>query len=80
MDWDKIKETAADFDAILSKQKTPDECCEHAQIMLAALMYCDAKWIAELPKNERKAALQQVYEPFRDDVAEMAKMIVRGLV
>lgn len=80
MDWDKIKEAAADFDALLNGSKKPDECCEHARIMLAALMYCDAKWIAGLPKQERKAALQQVYEPFRDDVADMAKMIVRGLV
>ena len=80
MDWQKIKEAAADFDAILAKQKTPQECCEHAQIMLAALMYCDAKWIAEAPKSLRKEYLERVYEPFRDDVADMAKMIVKGLV
>ena len=71
---------AADFDALLNKEITPPEACEDAQIMLAALMYCDAKWIAEAPKSLRKEYLGRVYEPFQDDVSAMAKMIIKGQI
>ncbi len=80
MDWSKVKETAADFDALLDGSKKPDECCEHAQIMLAALMYCDAKWIAEAPKSLRKEYLSRVFPQFQDDVKDMAKLIIEGKI
>jgi len=78
MDWQRVKKVAADFDALLAKEITPPEACEDAQIMLAALMYCDAKWIAEAPKSLRKDYLGRVYEPFQDDVKDMASLIIKG--
>lgn len=78
MDWQRVKNAAADFDALIAKKITPEEACEDAQIMLAALMYCDAKWIAEAPKSLRKEYLGRVYEPFQDDVKDMAALIVKG--
>ncbi len=80
MDWQRVKKAAEDFDAILAKQITPPEAFEDAQIMLAALMYCDAKWIAEAPQSLRKEYLSRVYEPFQDDVRDMAKMIIKGQI
>lgn len=80
MDWERIKKASADFDALLAKEITPPEACEDAQIMLAALMYCDAKWIAEAPKSLRKEYLGRVYQPFQDDVKDMAALIVKGVI
>lgn len=80
MDWERINKASADFDALLAKEITPPEACEDAQIMLAALMYCDAKWIAEAPKSLRSNHLSMVYEPFQDDVSAMAKMIIKGQI
>lgn len=78
MDWQRVKKAAADFDALLNKEITPDEACDDAQTMLAALMYCDAKWIAEAPKSLRKEYLGRVYQPFQDDVKDMASLIIKG--
>lgn len=80
MDWERVKKASADFDAIINKQINPADACEDANIMLAALMYCDAKWIAEAPKANRKAMLEKVYKPFQDDVKDMVKMIVNGQI
>lgn len=78
MDWKRIKKASSDFDEILAKKISPNDACEDAQIMLAALMYSDAVWLVNQPKDERKTALGRVYAPFQDDVKEMAKMIIKG--
>lgn len=78
MDWSRVKKASADFDAVVSKKITPDEACEDANIMLAALMYCDAKWIADAPKAERKDMLERVHPPFKDDIKDMVGLIVKG--
>lgn len=80
MDWQRIKQASNDFDALLEKRITPPEACEDAQIMLAALMYSDAKWVSEMPKEQRKESLHRVYAPFQEDVREMAKMILTGRI
>lgn len=80
MDWQRIKQAANDFDALVEKRITPEQACEDAQIMLAALMYCDAKWIASASKPERKEMLYKVFEPFQDDVKDMVGLIVKGQI
>lgn len=80
MDWERVKKASADFDALLAKQITPEEACEDAKIILAALMYCDAKWIADAPKSLRKEYLGRVYQPFQDDVKDMVGLIVKGQI
>lgn len=78
MDWERIKQAANDFDALVEKRITPEQACEDARVMLAALMYCDANWIAESPKSLRKEYLERVYPPFQDDVKDMASLIIKG--
>lgn len=78
MDWQRIKQAANDFDALLNGQIGPDGACDDAKVMLAALMYADAKWIASAVKEDRKIMLNKVYPPFQDDVKDMVKMIVKG--
>ncbi len=80
MDWSRVKKASADFDAVVNKKMAPEDACEDANIMLAALMYCDAKWIADAPKEQRKAMLERVYKPFQDDVKDMVGLIVKGQI
>jgi acyl-CoA reductase-like NAD-dependent aldehyde dehydrogenase len=78
MDWDKIKRHADQFDRLLKKQLTVNEVDPEVSHALAFVMYADARWIAELPKDERKEALQRVHEICRDDVRDMAALIIKG--
>ena len=78
MDWNKIKRHAAQFEALLSKKLDVDDVDPEVSHSLAVMIYADARWIADLPKDERKGALSRVHELCRDDVKDMASMIIKG--
>jgi len=78
MDWHKIKRHAEQFNKLLDKELTVNEVDDEVSHALAFMMYADARWIAELPKEQRKQGLHKVHELFRDDVADMAKLILKG--
>ncbi len=78
MDWELIKRHAYQLDAVLKKQKTPSEVDPEIGHMMLVWCYCDARWLADLPAEERKEGLERVHELFRDDVKDMAKLILKG--
>ena len=78
MDWELIKKHAYQLDSVLKKEKKPDEVDPEIGHMMLVWCYADAKWLSELPRDQRKQGLQKVHELFRDDVADMAKLILKG--
>ncbi len=78
MDWDKIKRHADQFDRLLKKQLTVNDVDPEVSHALAFIMYADARWVADMPKEHRKEALQRVHEICRDDVRDMAALIIKG--
>jgi hypothetical protein len=78
MDWELIKRHAYQLDAVLKKQKQPGEVDPEIGHMMLVWCYCDARWLADLPAEERKEGLEKVHELFRDDVKDMAKLILKG--
>jgi hypothetical protein len=78
MDWELIKRHAYQLDAVLKKQKHPGEVDPEIGHMMLVWCYCDARWLADLPAEERKEGLDRVHELFRDDVKDMAKLILKG--
>ena len=78
MDWQLIKKHAYQLDAVLKKQKQASEVDSEIEHMMLTWCYCDARWIADMPKEQRKEALLRVHELFRDDVKQIATMIVKG--
>ena len=78
MDWQRIKRLAADFDDAVEKRKSLREVDTIINDFLLTVCYCDARAIADAPKEERKNILQRVHPVFRDDVESIAKMIIKG--
>lgn len=78
MDWHKIKHHAKQFDDLLNKKVTVTEVDEEVSHALAFMMYADARWIADAPKEQRKDMLDKVHEDCRDDVRDMATLIIKG--
>lgn len=78
MDWELIKRHAYQLDSVLKKEKRPDEVDPEINHMMLTWCYCDAAWIASLPAENRKEGLHRVHEMFRDDVAAIAKKIIKG--
>jgi len=78
MDWEKIKRHAYQLDAVLKKEKKASEVDPEIEHMMLTWCYCDARWIAGMPADERKEGLNKVHELFRDDVRDMAKLILKG--
>ena len=80
MDWHKIKRHAEQFNKLLDKELTVNEVDEEVSHALAFMMYADARWIADAPKDHRKGLLDKVHELCRDDVSDMAKLIITGKI
>lgn len=78
MDWGLIKRHAYQLDSVLKKQKQTSEVDPEIGHMMLVWCYCDARWLADLPVDERKEGLEKVHELFRDDVRDMAKLILKG--
>lgn len=78
MDWQRIKRLAADFDDAVEKRKTLQEVDPIINDFLLTVCYCDAKAIADAPKEQRKEILQKCHAVFRDDVEQIAKGILKG--
>lgn len=78
MDWEKIKRHAYQLDAVLKKEKKASEVDPEIEHMMLTWCYCDARWLADLPADERKEGLNKVHELFRDDVRDIAKLILKG--
>ncbi len=78
MDWQKIKNHAEQFNKLLDKELTVNDVDAEVSHALMIMIYADAAWIAEIPKSERKEALLKVHEICRDDVRDVATLIVKG--
>jgi hypothetical protein len=78
MDWELIKRHAYQLDAVIKKQKSTDEVDPEIGHMMLVWCYCDARWLADLPADERKTGLERVHDLFRDDVKDMARLILKG--
>lgn len=78
MDWQRIKRHAEQFDKLMNKELCVHDVDEEVSHALAFMMYADALWIANAPKDERKERIARVHESCRDDVRDMAKLIIRG--
>jgi hypothetical protein len=78
MDWQKIKHHSDQFDRLMKKELTVTDVDEEVSHALAFMLYADARWIADMPKEQRKEALQRVHPLCRDDVRDMAALIIKG--
>lgn len=78
MDWAKIKRHAEQFDQLIDGKLTVADVDQEVSHALAFIMYADASWLASGSKEQRKEMLERVYKPFQSDVADMAKMIIKG--
>lgn len=79
MDWPKIRNHAIQFDRLVKKECTVADVDEEVSHALAMMIYADAMWIAEAPKEQRKEMLERVHEITREDVKDMATLIIKGL-
>lgn len=80
MDWEKIKRHAEQFNQLLDKKLTVNDVDPEVSHALAFVMYADARWIADAPAEQRKEMLLKVHELCRDDVSDMAKLIIKGKI
>ncbi len=80
MDWQRIKRHAEQFNKLMDKELTVNDVDEEVSHALAFMMYADAAWVASAPKDERQNRLAKVHESCRDDVRDMAKLIVKGQI
>ena len=78
MDWQRIKKLAADFDDAVEKRKSLADVDPVINDFLLTVCYCDARAIADAPKESRKQILQRCHAVFRDDVEQIAKGILKG--
>ncbi len=79
MDWQKIKHHAIQFDRLVKKECTVEDVEPEVSHALAMMIYADAMWIAEAPKEQRKEMLERVHEITREDTKDMATLIIKGL-
>lgn len=80
MDWEKIKRHAQQFNDLLDKKVSVHEVDEEVSHALAFVMYADARWIADATKEQRKAMLNNVHQLCREDVKDMAALIIQGKI
>lgn len=80
MDWEKIKKHAKQFDDLFNKRVTVADVDDEVSHALAIMLYADARWIADAPKDQRKAMLERVHADCRQDVKDMAAMIIKGQI
>lgn len=80
MDWEKIKKHAEQFNQLIDKKLTVDQVDEEVSHALAMMIYADARWVADAPKEQRQAMLERVHEICRDDVKDMAALIIKGKI
>ena len=78
MDWLRIKRLAADFDDAVEKRKPLSEVDPIINDFLLSVCYCDARAIADAPKEQRNEILQRCHVVFRDDVEAIARGILKG--
>ena len=77
MDWQKIRHHAIQFDRLVKKECTVTDVDEEVSHALAMMIYADAMWIADAPKEQRKEMLERIPELTRQDTKDMATMIIR---
>lgn len=78
MDWAKIKHRADQFDRLIKKELTVADVDIEVSEGLLMMIYADARWIADMPKEERKKALERIPELTRQDTKDIAALIIRG--
>ena len=78
MDWAKIKHRADQFDRLIKKELTVADVDIEVSEGLLMMIYADARWIADLPKEERKEAIERIPELTRQDTKDIAAMIIKG--
>lgn len=80
MDWQKIKHHAAQFDKLMKKELTVENVDDEVSHALAIMIYADARWIADAAKEQRQGMLERVHEICRDDVKDVAALIIKGKI
>jgi hypothetical protein len=78
MDWQLIKRHSDQFNKLLAGEIGINEVDPEVNHAMAFICYGDAEWVTQAPKEERKLRLERVPETVRDDVAAMAKLIIKG--
>lgn len=78
MDWEKIRHHAIQFDRLVKKEYTIADVDEEVSHALAMMIYADAMWIADAPKEQRKELLERIPELTRQDTKDIATLIIKG--